>query len=607
MDETTYINSLKSKRNAPSLSKANKYLKKLKSSKERTDYNTKVADYQKTSTSYTSGLSSEDINKIFLQRIGEVITGDYTTVANLWDYILTGAGNDSYNSLRKGFIYTLDISDYYKTNEDVLGTDYWSSTHSFDSRKALTKEDLEKYDTAYKLKYNDTSKTIGAATKLKYVATDTERALHTYYSTSNVMTKENTESGKISILCGINTYGTSLATAINQQLENGSTVDGDTVAYENMPINYSQFKFDSTNNLLVQKTRFPDIYYYCYSDNSEKGFYSYSSLNGYGSMSEFLSTGSSIISSASSIQQSITKHMINTVSTPKNTSSLNEATRHKYLNEAIGLLEESMPDFSPNMFDVILADMTEKIDYSRVPKSDPLATNSWGHTAFNGPIQNYSDRYSYEKNVITERTFAFRVGSISIPQAETSKEDYKFLNTSVPLVNSTVKMNYSSLLTLRLDQAMLFADRFTKEGGNFVFDRVSNIPKSTQMFQSARKFALHSVFFNSGSLDGSFSSYNLDSPEQEEIKRNLYVKMLDKTTTANSTGAPKYIYSYGIRNGDKTLYNDAKILKHPMYCFEDVRFLGIDNSIQFKSDGAGPIIITIPFIFRRSYKIVDQD
>src|SRR5574344_112505 len=606
MTEDTFIRSLSSKNEKVSTSKADKFLNGIKSSSSRKSAASTATDSIKTSSSYTSSLSSTEINKIFLQRIGETLTGDSTTVSELWDYIQSGNTNNSYNSLRKGFIYTLDISDYYKTTEDIVGKDYWSSTHSFDSRVAPSESDFEKYDTDYKKKYNDVGNSIGVTTKLKYVATDSERALHTYYTSSSVLLEEQKASGKIAVLCGIDTYGTKLATALNKQLTDGASVTksaSGSYDYNGLPIEYSQFEYDATNKIIAQKTRFPDIYYYCYSNNSKGGFYSYATLDGYGTTKEFLLSGGKAISSSDSLQQNITKHMIKTVKAPMHTASVNSATRHKYLNEAIGLLEESMPDFSPNMFDVLLVDMAEKIDYSRVPTSNPLITNSWGHTAFNGPVSSYSDRYSYENSIIPERTFAFRVGSISIPQAETSKEDRKFLNTTVPSVNSSVKMNYSSSLTLRLDQAMLFADRFTKESGNFIFDRIDNIPEKGQIYQSARKMSLHSVFFPSGTMDGTFSSYNLANPEQN-IKRNLYIRMIDKTT---SSQYGNYVYNYGISHGDKTLYNDAKLITHPMYCFEDVRFLGIDGNIQFKSDSASALSVSIPFIFRRSYKIVDQN
>ena len=45
----------------------------------------------------------------------------------------------------------------------------------------------------------------------------------------------------------------------------------------------------------------------------------------------------------------------------------------------------------------------------------------------------------------------------------------------------------------------------------------------------------------------------------------------------------------------------------PYWVFEDIKFLGVEGSLDYDRDSTGVTELQVPFIFRRVYKVDNQD
>jgi hypothetical protein len=81
----------------------------------------------------------------------------------------------------KDFIGNKDFTN--STPQKILGDNWWDKTRSSNQNTKITKKYATEVAEAYKKVYNDVSNPLGFDTKIKYVASDTEKALHTYNDT----------------------------------------------------------------------------------------------------------------------------------------------------------------------------------------------------------------------------------------------------------------------------------------------------------------------------------------------------------------------------------------------------------------------------------------
>lgn len=261
----------------------------------------------------------------------------------------------------------------------------------------------------------------------------------------------------------------------------------------------------------------------------------------------------------------------------------------KYFNDAIESLAKSMPDFASNMFDVLVSTYKREpvFDYEElmykeegifVHDSDP----SEGDT-LRLPI-NYEEFVNYHN-------FVFRVASIAVPQSSVQTDTINFLNRKIPITTAKTSYKNQSSLTFRADQALFFTDEIQRMSGNFVYN-VTVEPGSTSALEYGANKALYGAFYMPMG-----PAYHLDEDNNNKI--NIYVPMYD--SSLDTMYRHSMFDPYLMPNVKDYYANTMKLTKIPVYCFEDVRFLG-NSDIPLNSQSAGIINITVNFIYRRLYK-----
>lgn len=261
----------------------------------------------------------------------------------------------------------------------------------------------------------------------------------------------------------------------------------------------------------------------------------------------------------------------------------------KYFNDAVEALAKSMPDFAANMFDVLVStykrvpifnyeDIWQKEEGIFVHDSDPSEGD-----ILHLPV-NYDEFVNYHN-------FVFRIASITVPQSSVQTDTVSFLNRKIPITTAKTSFKNQSSLSFRADQALFFTDEIQRMSGNFVYNVAVESGDTSAIEYGANK-ALYGAFYMPFG-----PAYHLDEDNNNKI--NIYVPMYDSSLDT------KYRHSmfdpYLMPNVKDYYANTMKLTKIPVYCFEDVRFLG-NSDIPLNSQSAGIINITVNFIYRRLYK-----
>lgn len=259
----------------------------------------------------------------------------------------------------------------------------------------------------------------------------------------------------------------------------------------------------------------------------------------------------------------------------------------KYFNDAVEALAKSMPDFAANMFDVLVSTYKRNpiFNYEELMqkwKGEFIHGRSMGEIRAR-PV-NYDEFVNYHN-------FVFRIASISVPQSSTQSDTISFLNRKIPVTSAKTSFKNQSSLSFRADQALFFTDEIQRMSGNFIYNVVKEQGSSSFLEEGANK-ALYGTFYMPFG-----PAYHLD--EDNENKINIYVPMYDSSLDT------KYRHSmfdpYLMPDVKDYYANTMKLTKIPVYCFEDVRFLG-NSDIPLNSQSAGIINITVNFIYRRLFK-----
>jgi hypothetical protein len=222
----------------------------------------------------------------------------------------------------------------------------------------------------------------------------------------------------------------------------------------------------------------------------------------------------------------------------------------KIINTEVYDMIKSGPDLPLNMFDVMLT------------FSDPNNLNDVGLP-------------------IDKKYFATKVTNIKIPTNVTStKIEISFLSKNINVLGNKVNKSKSSYMTLRVDNDFK------------VVESLENL--------TGRQFKLN--------------------PDKDLFKvQNFIPKYIAKRPKNVNTNIDLYVFLYPNSNGnlsllsesvDKSFPNSEKIgfnkdisIVPLVYVFEDVKFLGTEDTLKFNNSGGKSTTLTFNFIYKRSYFI----
>lgn len=434
----------------------------------------------------------------------------------------------------------------------------------------------------------------GVKDVIKVLPNETERTLFTYNNSTNVLEKTTDDNGYIApVILGVNNFKEDFINELNNANEYLESIGKDAAAKDaksnkileaNM-IKARQFKLPESDDdpIFALVTHVPDMIYQVHNISKNptevlKYTTPYADL-GYESFAKFLTADDDTrIQNAKIVAQKLNDKYIDPPFSHNNTMS--------FFNDSIEALAKSMPDFASNMFDVLIG------TYKRDPES--FQYKEWFDRKDGQFIKDIDlDTSHYPKaykKFVNYYNFVFRVASISIPQSTTQVNTVSFLNRKIPVASTKSSIKNQSTFSFRADQALFFTDEIQKLSGSFIYKTVDSTHKASDIQQTAKQALYGTMFMPFG------PAYNLS--EDNENKINIYVPMYDSSldTEFRHSIFDPYLMS------DKDYYsNIMKIKKIPVFCFEDVRFLG-NSDISLNSQSGGPIDITVNFIYRRLYK-----
>jgi len=273
------------------------------------------------------------------------------------------------------------------------------------------------------------------------------------------------------------------------------------------------------------------------------------------------------------------------------TTSEVEGYAAQFLNRrasAIEMMMNSGADFQQNAFDCYLM-CTPKFTPEQIKR---------GEISDNEPMVDFFDEF-YKNNVVFGRdmsqmkmmgdgaAFAVRVKSIGVPQPVSDTFEVPFLFDKVKKVRSKVNFERKAEISLRMDEPLYFATFINLISNN------NNL---------SLEFGLRPSLFTPFTTTNTF----VDKLHNKAIRVDMYVAHVSLMRSAWKERAQSYPGgredTFGAANRVKTL-SGLEAQELPMWCFEDVNFIGMTSEVVFKRDSADTMDGAFPFVFRRLYKI----
>jgi hypothetical protein len=278
--------------------------------------------------------------------------------------------------------------------------------------------------------------------------------------------------------------------------------------------------------------------------------------------------------SASANLQTMTDTRANSLSFAKSMREINktyeEAEKNpESLNSVIQWLKLAGPDAMKNMFDCFVVFRGGKT-----------------------PVENTSLMFEGEDDVVCQNmmlgnVFAVRVTNVKIPQPESQTFSLPFLEREIAKTKAKVSMRYTASFSLDLDQNLFYLDKFQRLAGRYtritkdwssekgapyssVTANYTTPPKGNKFIMNMLSRVWH-------------SQMRYDDVDKRRIDIIVQMKNLSPQVSAE--------YQY-------------KDIDMPVYVFEDVRFLGSADDIEFSRESSDKMEVTEKFIFRRLYKRV---
>jgi len=190
--------------------------------------------------------------------------------------------------------------------------------------------------------------------------------------------------------------------------------------------------------------------------------------------------------------------------------------------------------------------------------------------------------------------FMVRVSTINIPQAESDVFDVKFGIQTVRKVRSKVKYERKAELRMLLDEPLYFMGVFNMLSNNnrIIFDGISPDRMLPHGFAA----------FSSGSIVR-------ESLKNKKVRIDLVVKhqkLMRNLQIENLISNPDiYGWRYS-RNRNVIGMAGLRSKELPLWWFEDVKFLGQGDGLNFDRDNPNTVDMGFPFLFKRCIKIDRQ-
>jgi hypothetical protein len=209
---------------------------------------------------------------------------------------------------------------------------------------------------------------------------------------------------------------------------------------------------------------------------------------------------------------------------------------------------------------------------------------------FDGMSKLYVDAIGYtlpENSFGDSAAFMIRTSQVNIPQMESDTYEQKFLWHSIKKVRSKVKYERKAELKFRLDEPLAFLTFFNLlSNNNTVTQKIGTSPLYYAPFTTNRLLTSESI-------------------KHRKLGMHLIVKHQSLMRLAGTSLAD--IPSSEVYNSPKYTPKTMPPDKMPYWLFEDIFFLGSNDGLSFDRDSSNTQDITVPFIFKRAFKVDTQD
>lgn len=275
-------------------------------------------------------------------------------------------------------------------------------------------------------------------------------------------------------------------------------------------------------------------------------------------------------------------------------AKVDSATLIKYFKEfykarksdAIAKMMISHADFLTHMFDVFFVVYSDNTNLDLFDYLQSRVNDVDGEDVYIGSNVKSAGLY--------KTLMAVRIRSIEIPEMETETWDLKFLNDVITKSKSRVEFDRKSTISVDLDERLYIIDLFNAISGNSIKQGGTNFGAV-----SGPKL------FNTNLRDKSLRmDIFVKHRDFTKANRDLYYK---NPTPSSSTRFETLSTIWNSREGELQAFIGMQDENEPCWVFEDVRFLGPNNELDFDRDQSEKVVMQYDFIFKRLYKIRLED
>lgn len=255
-------------------------------------------------------------------------------------------------------------------------------------------------------------------------------------------------------------------------------------------------------------------------------------------------------------------------------------------SDAIAKMMISHADFLTHMFDVFFVVYSDNINLDLFEYLQSKVNNIDGEDFYvNSKVKSAG---------LYKTLMAVRIHSIEVPEMETETWDLKFLNDVITKLKSKVEFDRKSTISIDLDERLYIIDLFNAISGNSIEQGNTNFGTI-----SGPKF------FNTNLRDKSLRmDIFVKHRDFTKANRDLYYK---NPTPNSSTRFETLSTIWNSREGELQAFIGMQDENEPCWVFEDVRFLGPNNELDFDRDQSEKVVMQYDFIFKRLYKIKLED
>ena len=274
-----------------------------------------------------------------------------------------------------------------------------------------------------------------------------------------------------------------------------------------------------------------------------------------------------------------------------NSQSITEKLKHYYRgrkSKAIARMIQSHADYLTHMFDVFFVVYANNKYMDLFTYLEGNVTNVDGKKYYkNSDVETVMEGQSY-KNIL-----AVRVNSIEIPEMESETWDLKFLDDVITKIRSKVEFERKSTISIDLDERFYVLDLINAMSGNSIRD--GSLNKASISFPK---------MINTNLRDKSLR-FDIIVKHRDLLKPNRKLPFLDRESGNTRYGLRKTIWdSY---DGSLQAIVGMQDENEPYWVFEDVKFLGPNDGLQFDNNASDKQVIDYSFIFKRCYKVKLED